>query len=87
LKCDPGPHWISSRQVQAGWVVIGDLERGAFREIDVTVSVPEGWLPDDPGNILNELLACPTFIDNRTAAVELPTGELRKYSILAAVDS
>ena len=59
----------------------------AFREIAVTVTVPQGWLPDNPGDITYELLGCPTFIDDSTVALELPTGHVRRFSVLAGGDS
>jgi hypothetical protein len=70
----------------AGCVVIGDLDLGAFREIAVTVTVPQGWLPENPGDITNELLGCPTFIDDSTVALELRTGDVRRFSVLAGDD-
>jgi hypothetical protein len=71
----------------AGSVVIGDLDLRAYREIAVTVTVPQGWLPDNPGDITNELLGCPTFIDDSTVTLELPTGDVWRFSVLVDVDS
>jgi hypothetical protein len=67
--------------LKVGWVVVGDPRAGKYREIDVIVPIPEGWLPDDPGDIRNELLDCPEFVDGRTVMVTTPTGFVRTLSV------
>ncbi len=65
---------------KVGWVVVGETASGTYREIEVTASVAEGWLPDDPDDIKNELPSCPVFIDNEAFRIMLPTGEERRFS-------
>jgi hypothetical protein len=69
-------------ELRVGWVVVGDITAGTYREIDIVVSVPKGWLPADPYDIRNELLNCPDFVDATTAQVTTATGALITLSVL-----
>jgi hypothetical protein len=62
-------------RLKAGWVVVGDLARGGYREFDLIVSVPEGWCPDDPEDMLAlEIPSTPKFADDGSFDVQLPQG-------------
>jgi hypothetical protein len=63
-----------------GWVVVGDVDKGTYREIEVDTQITEGWLPPDPEDMTHEMLGCPSFIDPDRFKVILPTGEERVFS-------
>jgi hypothetical protein len=69
--------------LRVGWVVVGDTMAWRYREIDIAVTIPKGWLPADPDDtIRNELLGCPQFVDARTLQVTTPTGVVKTFSVL-----
>lgn len=60
---------------KAGWAVIGDVVRGGYREFELIVSVPKGWCPEDPGDMLAfEIPSPPAFADDGSFDVQLPQG-------------
>ena len=68
-------------ELKVGWVVVGDPIAGKYREFDVVVPIPKGWLPADPDDIRNELLNCPQFVDDKTVQVTTPTGFVETLSV------
>lgn len=64
-----------------GWVVVGDMEAGKYRVIEVKKVIPKGWLPpNDANDFCHVLLSRPTFTDRDHFNVVLPTGEERCFS-------
>ena len=72
--------------MKVGWVVVGDVRIGKYRRIDVVVSVPEGWLPEDPDDDRSELLSCPRFVDGERFEVGTPIGVVKRFSVLGRED-
>jgi dipeptidyl aminopeptidase/acylaminoacyl peptidase len=68
--------------LRVGCVVVGDIMAGTYREIDIVVPIPKGWLPTDPDDIRNELLNCPHFVDGETVQITTPTGVLKTFSVI-----
>jgi hypothetical protein len=62
-------------RLKAGWVVIGDLERRQYREVNIFVTLPRGWIAPDPNDLadLNSPSA-PVFSAGNTFSLELPKG-------------
>jgi len=62
------------------WSETGSCE---YRRIDIDVSVPAVWRPDNPEDMLhNEYLSRPEFICTHEVKILLPTGEERRFSLL-----
>jgi len=65
-----------------GCLIWSETGSGNYHRIDINVSIPIGWKPRDPEDILhNEFLSKPEFISPREVKVLLPTGEERFISL------
>jgi hypothetical protein len=65
-----------------GCIVWGKTKSGSYRRIDIDVSVPVGWQPEDPTDMLrNEFLSTPVFSCRHEVRIVLPTGEERFFPI------
>jgi hypothetical protein len=69
-------------KLNVGRIVWGKTKSGRYRRIDIDVSVPAGWRPEDPQDMLhNECLSMPVFTCPHEVRVVLPTGEERLFPI------
>jgi len=66
-----------------GRAVIGDMAWGAYTEHEITVTVPEGWMPDDPVWAEDGFMTRADFADSETFTVHLSTGESRRFHVAA----
>ena len=64
----PGGAWL------AGAITTHDLATNTISRHDVMVTVPQGWLPDDPYNSVWNMLWGPEFITDREFRIWLPGG-------------
>lgn len=64
-----------SGKIKVGWVAIGDVEQGRYVEADLIVSVPEGWTPEDPEDMVRlEVPSTPLFMNDTSFELQLPKG-------------
>lgn len=68
-------------QRRIGTVALGDTRNGRFRQIELMVEVPRGWLPEDPGDIMLSVIPLPKFVDAERFEIRLPFGEPRLLSV------
>lgn len=69
----------------AGYVIWSETGSGSYHRIDINVSIPTGWKPRDPQDILhNEFLSKPEFVCTHEVKIVLPTGEERLLSLVSS---
>ncbi|HET8843872.1 MAG TPA: hypothetical protein VFN35_20580 [Ktedonobacteraceae bacterium] len=64
-----------------GYAQIIDWETSSTYHVALFANLPPGWQPSYEGDISNELLQEPVFMDDQHFQVQLPTGETRVYNI------
>ncbi|MCJ7693182.1 MAG: hypothetical protein MUO22_07185 [Sedimentisphaerales bacterium] len=68
----------------AGYLIWSETGSGNYNRIDINISIPTGWKPHDPSDILhNEFLSKPEFISTHEVKVVLPTGEERLLPLVS----
>jgi len=78
---DPSP----GGDFNAGYLIWSETGSGSYHRIDINVSIPTGWKPRDPRDILhNEFLSKPEFVCTHEVKIVLPTGEERLLSLVSS---
>ncbi|MEO7714574.1 MAG: hypothetical protein ABIY70_00090 [Capsulimonas sp.] len=68
-------------EFQFGSIVIGNVMTGSYHSVGLTMSVPEGWTPDDPDEASYEAVTSIAFADDGSIHVSLWNGEERTISV------
>lgn len=69
---------------KAGYLIWSETGSGSYNRIDINVSIPTGWKPRDPSDVLhNEFLSKPEFICTHEVKIVLPTGDERLLSLVS----
>jgi hypothetical protein len=66
-----------------GWAVVGDVAQGTYTEYAVEVTVPSGWVPEDPHNAEWDYLPPAEFAGSKEFVVPLPTGGSWRFHVIA----
>jgi hypothetical protein len=67
-----------------GYVIWSETGSGSYKRLDISVSIPPGWQPRKPEDILrNEFLSQPEYICTHEVKVVLPTGEERLLPLVS----
>ena len=67
-----------------GCLIWSETGSGSYNRIDINVSIPNGWKPRDPEDILhNEFLSKPEFVCKHEIKIQLPTNEERIIPLYA----
>jgi hypothetical protein len=65
-----------------GCLIWSETGSGIYNRIDLDVTIPAGWKPRDPEDVLhNEFLSRPEFISPHEVKIALPTGEEQLLSL------
>lgn len=66
---------------EVGHVAVYRMDYGPAQEERLSVTIPRGWLPNDPESGEAEFLGEPHFMSSNDFTVALPNGQTRKFEV------